>query len=65
VWEAAFNVWEKGGGLCENIFLETETKYPVVNSAFAAILNRPRHLQDSITARKDTASAFHTARVAD
>ncbi len=65
MWEAAFNAWEKGGGLCENKFLETETKNRVVNSAFAAIMNRPRHLLDSIIARKDTGSAFHTARVAD
>jgi len=47
-----------GSRLCENSFLETETKFCVVIWAFAAIMNRPRYLLDSIIAQKDSASAF-------
>ncbi len=44
--------------MCENYFLETETKYLVVNLAFAAILIRPGYLLDSIIARKVAAPEF-------
>ncbi len=47
-----------GSRLCENYFLATETKYLFMKLAFAATMNRPRYLLDSIIAQKDTASAF-------
>ncbi len=44
--------------LCENDFLETETKYQFMNLASAVIMIRPRYLIDSIIARKVSASEF-------
>ncbi len=44
--------------MCKNDFLETVMKYQVVNMAFAAIMNRPGYLLDSIIARKVSAPVF-------
>ncbi len=56
--EARVVYFRCGSRLCENYFLATETKYLFMKLAFAATMNRPRYLLDSIIAQKDTASAF-------
>ncbi len=44
--------------MCENYFLETETKYWFMQLAFAATMIRPGRLHDSLIARKLSASEF-------
>ena len=47
-----------GSRLCENYFLETETKYRFMMQAFAATMIRPRYLPDSIVAQLVSMSTF-------
>ncbi len=47
-----------GSRLCENYFLETETKYWVVKLTISAIMIRLSYLPDSFLARKVSASTF-------
>ena len=47
-----------GSRLCENDFLEAETKYKIEKLAFAATMIRPGYLPDSIVAQLASVSAF-------
>jgi hypothetical protein len=47
-----------GSRLCQNDFLEAETKHKIEKLAFAATMIRPRDLPDSIVAQLVSVSTF-------